>query len=158
MLTRTTFQKELIPLRGKKIHMNHTHKTGFWHLYGVPFRIFDDHPINFLWDSTGNGNLLRVSCFYPLPLYCHLFTPRIRHFREIFANHLYPYLNLAILTPIPIFAQKLSAVTHFRLQSSTSFFEMRLVLIADQTNRGLWGTWLRYLLSMRKRRAQRRTN
>ena len=48
-----------------------------------------------------NGNLLRVSCFYPLPLYCHLFTPRIRHVREIFANHLNPYLNLAILTPIP---------------------------------------------------------
>ena len=136
--------------------MSHTHKTGFWYLYGVPFRISDDHPINFLWDSTGNGNLLRVSCFYPLPLYCHLFTPRIRHFREIFANHLNPYLNLAILTPIPIFTQKIACGNTFSSPELHFFFELRLVSIADQANRGLWGTCLRYLLSMRKRRTQRR--
>ena len=43
MLTGTTFEKELVPLR-VKINTSHTHKTGVWYLLGFPFKISDDHP------------------------------------------------------------------------------------------------------------------
>ena len=49
MLTGTTFQKELVPLRGNNV--SHAHKMGFWYVLGFLSKFQTMTLVGFIWES-----------------------------------------------------------------------------------------------------------
>ena len=50
-MTANTCHKMNWYLLGVKMNWSHTHKTRLWYLLEVPFRISNDHPVTFVWES-----------------------------------------------------------------------------------------------------------